>query len=247
MSESDYTHDDVRTCELCKLQTNHWKKCFERDCDMIMCNNCLDCVDCPYGGFGYINLTCDKCSVVVCPNHMIFCRECAINDCYDNIVHTCSNCDTDVKFVGCERHIWTSCAKEHENKGCGICRNEDYYTRQVKERVYLKKPSSESKNQTLCTFSVSKRIVEQLFTNLPSWVERKVFTDELASYIEQDVITARKNNDVVNLDRQWGVLCPLVSDFVDLGANGGMYGKYQEDHLKYNPWNGMHVTHSNGM
>lgn len=78
------------------------------------------------------------------------------------------------------------------------------------------------------TSAVAIEIVLQLFTHLPCWVNQALFMKEMTTCIEKEVVAARKNNTDVDLSYVDGILCPFVSDYIDLGASGGLSGKYNQ-------------------
>ena len=73
-----------------------------------------------------------------------------------------------------------------------------------------------------------RKIRKNEFSDLPKWVNKKLFAQELEDSLVRLVLENYKENIFeLNSTCLEGIMCPLVSDNVDLGASGGLEGKYE--------------------
>lgn len=76
-----------------------------------------------------------------------------------------------------------------------------------------------------------EEILRSEFSHLPRWVNRKVFMKDMRKELRLMIISEfMYGRTKLSSERLESFVCPFVSDNVDLGANGGMDGKYDQSY-----------------
>jgi hypothetical protein len=74
-------------------------------------------------------------------------------------------------------------------------------------------------------------ILKEEFHELPRWVDADIFYEDKAEELKELIIDNYEKGELsLSYVDLFSFVCPLVSDKVDLGASGSMWGKYDEQY-----------------